>query len=78
MIASSWTQVCFLPHFKHLFYLELWEGFSIVLCSVLDEYLKVALVMITEQAETGDRRVLGISAAVVRWREAEQTDTMFK
>lgn len=77
MIASSWTQV-FLPHFKHLFYLELWEGFSIVLCSVLDEYLKVVLVMITEQAETGDRRVLGISAAVVRWREAEQTDTMFK
>lgn len=78
MIASNWTQVCFLPHFKHLFYLELWEGFSIVLCSVLDEYLKVVLVMITEQAETGDRRVLGISAAVVRWREAEQTDTMFK
>lgn len=78
MIASSWTQVCFLPYFKHLFYLELWEGFSIVLCSVLDEYLKVVLVVIREQAETEDRRALGISAAVVRWREVEQRDTMFK
>lgn len=78
MIASSWTRVCFLPYFKHLFYLEPWEGFSIVLCSVLDEYLKVVLVVITEWAETEDRRASGISAAVGRWREAEQMDTTFK
>lgn len=45
---------------------------------MLDEYLKVVLVVITEYAETGDRRISGISAAVVRWREAVQMDTMFK
>lgn len=34
--------------------------------------------MIREQAETEDRRALGIWAAVERWREAEQRDTIFK
>lgn len=38
----------FSPIFQDFSYLEPWEGFSSVLCSVLDEYLKVVLMVITE------------------------------
>lgn len=34
--------------------------------------------VITEEAETEDKVVLGISAVVVCWKEAKQMDTMFK